>query len=81
MILLVSTRLHGEGHFGRSILRSAHFVKSAAPDRAQIADLYEGWDGTWSSRGDVPPPAGFKPIFSYQVANDYITARPDHSGS
>jgi ABC-type Fe3+ transport system substrate-binding protein len=29
--------------------------------------------GTWSSRGDVPPPAGFKPIFSYQVANDYIT--------
>ena len=29
--------------------------------------------GTWSSRGDVPPPAGFKPIFSYQVANDYIS--------
>jgi ABC-type Fe3+ transport system substrate-binding protein len=27
--------------------------------------------GTWSSRGDVPPPAGFKPIFSYQVVNDY----------
>jgi len=29
--------------------------------------------GTWSSRGEVPPPAGFKPIFSYQVANDYIS--------
>jgi ABC-type Fe3+ transport system substrate-binding protein len=29
--------------------------------------------GTWSSRGDVPPPAGFKSIFSYQVTNDYIS--------
>jgi len=29
--------------------------------------------GTWSARGDVPPPAGLKPILSYQVANDYIT--------
>jgi len=28
--------------------------------------------GTWSSRGDVPPPAGFEPIFSYQVVNDYM---------
>ena len=27
--------------------------------------------GTWSPRGDVPPPAGFKPILSYNVANDY----------
>ena len=26
---------------------------------------------TWSPRSDVPPPAGFKPIFSYKVANDY----------
>jgi ABC-type Fe3+ transport system substrate-binding protein len=26
---------------------------------------------TWSGRGDVPPPAGYKPIFSYKVANDY----------
>jgi ABC-type Fe3+ transport system substrate-binding protein len=26
---------------------------------------------TWSSRSDVPPPSGFKPILSYQVANDY----------
>jgi ABC-type Fe3+ transport system substrate-binding protein len=27
--------------------------------------------GTWSGRSDVPPPAGYKPIFSYKVANDY----------
>jgi ABC-type Fe3+ transport system substrate-binding protein len=26
---------------------------------------------TWSPRSDVPPPNGFKPILSYQVANDY----------
>jgi ABC-type Fe3+ transport system substrate-binding protein len=27
--------------------------------------------GTWSGRSDVPPPKGYKPILSYQVANDY----------
>ena len=27
--------------------------------------------GTWSGRSDVPPPAGYSPIFSYKVANDY----------
>ena len=27
--------------------------------------------GTWSSRKDVPPPAGYKPIFDYKVVNDY----------
>jgi ABC-type Fe3+ transport system substrate-binding protein len=27
--------------------------------------------GTWSGRSDVPPPAGYKPIFSYKVAIDY----------
>lgn len=26
---------------------------------------------TWSPRSDVPPPAGYKPILSYKVANDY----------
>jgi ABC-type Fe3+ transport system substrate-binding protein len=26
---------------------------------------------TWSGRSDVPPPKGYKPILSYQVANDY----------
>jgi ABC-type Fe3+ transport system substrate-binding protein len=27
--------------------------------------------GTWSTRLDVPPPAGLKPIFEYQLANDF----------
>jgi ABC-type Fe3+ transport system substrate-binding protein len=27
--------------------------------------------GTWSVRADVPPPTGYKPIFSYPVVNDY----------
>jgi ABC-type Fe3+ transport system substrate-binding protein len=27
--------------------------------------------GTWSGRKDVPPPAGYNPILSYRVANDY----------
>src|SRR5215831_2833400 len=27
--------------------------------------------GTWSVRRDVPPPSGYKPIFSYNVVNDY----------
>jgi ABC-type Fe3+ transport system substrate-binding protein len=26
---------------------------------------------TWSPRSDVPPPAGYEPILSYNVANDY----------
>jgi ABC-type Fe3+ transport system substrate-binding protein len=26
---------------------------------------------TWSPRNDVPPPAGYQPILSYKVANDY----------
>jgi len=26
---------------------------------------------TWSGRSDVPPPAGYKPIFSYKVVTDY----------
>ncbi len=25
----------------------------------------------WSPRSDVAPPAGYKPLFSYKVANDY----------
>ena len=27
--------------------------------------------GTWSVRRDVPPPSGYKPIFSFKVVNDY----------
>ncbi len=26
---------------------------------------------TWSGRSDVPPPAGYKPIFAYKVVTDY----------
>ena len=26
---------------------------------------------TWSPRSDVAPPAGYKPILAYKVANDY----------
>src|SRR5258707_21906 len=45
-----------------------------------VAKLYLTWVlapeqhsriGTFSSRNDVPPPAGLKPLFSYTVANDY----------
>jgi ABC-type Fe3+ transport system substrate-binding protein len=32
---------------------------------------------TWSPRSDVPPPSGFKPILSYNVANDYRTFLTD----
>ncbi len=27
--------------------------------------------GTWSSRSDVPPPAGLKPLVDYKLANDF----------
>jgi ABC-type Fe3+ transport system substrate-binding protein len=45
-----------------------------------VAKLYLTWVlapdqqrriGTFSSRNDVPPPAGLKPLFSYGVANGY----------
>jgi ABC-type Fe3+ transport system substrate-binding protein len=45
-----------------------------------VAKLYLTWVlapeqqrriGTFSSRGDVPPPAGLQPLFSYKVANGY----------
>jgi ABC-type Fe3+ transport system substrate-binding protein len=35
--------------------------------------------GTWSGRSDVPPPAGYKPIFSYKVADDYRTFLTDYT--
>jgi len=47
---------------------------------ADAAKLFLSWllespqqsaTGTWSGRRDVPPPAGYRPILSYQVANDY----------
>ena len=45
-----------------------------------VAKLYLTWIlapeqqrriGTYSPRGDVPPPAGLKPLFSHNVANEY----------
>ena len=27
--------------------------------------------GTWSSRSDVPPPSGLKPLSEYKLANDF----------
>ena len=58
-------------------LTGAIFKKAPHPNAAR---LFMGWllepeqqatTGTWSVRGDVPPPAGYKPIFSYKVVNDY----------
>ncbi len=34
---------------------------------------------TWSPRSDVPPPAGYKPILSYNVANDYVAFLSDQT--
>ena len=54
-------------------------IFKAAP-HPNAAKLFLSWlmepaqqvaTGTWSSRRDVPPPAGFKPIFDYPVVNDY----------
>lgn len=35
--------------------------------------------GTWSARLDVPPPAGYKPILSYPVINNYIEFMTDEA--
>ena len=59
-------------------LTGAIFRDAPHPNAAK---LFLGWliepaqqaaSGTWSVRADVPPPAHFKPIFSYKVANDYM---------
>lgn len=58
-------------------LTGAIFKKAPHPNAAR---LFMGWflepeqqaaTGSWSVRGDVPPPTGYKPIFSYKVVNDY----------
>ena len=47
---------------------------------ANAAKLYISWfldkeqqsrTGTWSPRTDVPPPSGLKPLFDYNLANDF----------
>lgn len=54
--------------------------KGEGAPHSNAAKLFLSWllepaqqiaTGTWSGRSDVPPPAGYKPIFSYKVANDY----------
>ena len=59
-------------------LTGAIFRDAPHPNAAKF---FLGWliepaqqaaSGTWSVRADVPPPAHFKPIFSYKVANDYM---------
>jgi ABC-type Fe3+ transport system substrate-binding protein len=58
-------------------LTGAIFNKAPHPNAAR---LFMSWllepeqqatTGTWSARRDVPPPAGYKPILSYKVVNDY----------
>jgi ABC-type Fe3+ transport system substrate-binding protein len=58
-------------------LTGAIFKDAPHPNAAK---LFLGWlmepeqqarTGTWSSRRDVPPPAGYKPILDYKVVNDY----------
>jgi ABC-type Fe3+ transport system substrate-binding protein len=58
-------------------LTAAIFVDAPHPNAAKLffswllAPEQQSKLGTWSPRSDVAPPAGFKPILSYNVANDY----------
>ncbi len=36
-----------------------------------LAKEQQSRTGTWSTRLDVPPPSGLKPIFEYQLANEF----------
>jgi ABC-type Fe3+ transport system substrate-binding protein len=58
-------------------LSGAVFKNAPHPNSAK---LFHNWllepaqqiaTETWSGRKDVPPPAGYRPILTYQVANDY----------
>jgi ABC-type Fe3+ transport system substrate-binding protein len=57
--------------------RGAIFKDAPHPNAAK---LYLTWfmqkeqqsrTGTWSARKDLAPPFGLKPIFEYNIANDY----------
>jgi ABC-type Fe3+ transport system substrate-binding protein len=58
-------------------LTGAIFKDAPHPNAAQLfiswrlEPAQQATTGTWSPRRDVPPPAGYKPILSYQVVNDY----------
>jgi ABC-type Fe3+ transport system substrate-binding protein len=58
-------------------LTGAIFQNAPHPNAAKLflswllAPEQQSAMSAWSPRSDVPPPAGYKPILSYQVANDY----------
>src|SRR5262249_37932971 len=58
-------------------LTGAIFKEAPHPNAARLFMRWllepeqQATTGTWSVRGDVPPPAGYKAIFSYKVVNDY----------
>jgi len=64
-------------------LMAAIFKEAPHPNAAKLflswllAPEQQARLGTWSPRGDVPPPAGFNPILSYNVVNDYRTFLTD----
>ncbi len=64
-------------------LMGAVFKNAPHPNAAR---LFMSWmlepaqqarTGSWSARSDVAPPAGFKPILSYSVVNDYLVFLTD----
>jgi ABC-type Fe3+ transport system substrate-binding protein len=66
-------------------LTAAIFKDAPHPNAAKLffswllAPAQQGKLGTWSPRSDVAPPAGFKPILNYNVANDYRAFVTDQS--
>jgi ABC-type Fe3+ transport system substrate-binding protein len=58
-------------------LTAAIFKEAPHPNAAKLfmswllSSEQQATLGTWSPRADVAPPAGFRPILSYNVANDY----------
>jgi ABC-type Fe3+ transport system substrate-binding protein len=38
-----------------------------------LAGEQQSRTGTWSTRVDIPPPPGLKPIFKYQLANNFFS--------
>jgi ABC-type Fe3+ transport system substrate-binding protein len=58
-------------------LTAAIFKDAPHPEAAKLFMSFllepgqQALTGTWSPRTDLAPPAGYKPIFSYLVTNDY----------
>ena len=61
--------------FVRGNLRGPDFFNFYAAAKLYItwflAKEQQSRTGTWSTRLDVPPPSGLKPIFDYQLANEF----------